>query len=218
MRTRFFERPVIAVLLALTSFTVTAYAAGDFTDPYEDYDESAALDMELEENLATPVVQQPEKAAVARYMNALAHKLKDRYKVETMRAGEVIVITIPSDDLFLPNDTLLSSHAPQLLRPLMPLFNDPDMFKLVYAVHTDNTGSPDYIDNLASARNQSIYAWLMDKAKINPDQFIINYDMGDSRPIVGNDTRAHRAMNRRLELFLVPGPKLITLAHQKKIK
>ena len=55
-------------------------------------------------------------------------------------------------------------------------------------------------------------------AKVNPDLFIINYDMGDSRPLTDNDTRDHRALNRRIEFFLVPGPKLITLAHTKKIK
>ena len=192
--------------------------AEDFRDPYADYDETAALDMEIEENLATPVIQKPEKAPIVKYMTALAHQLKQRYKVETMRAGEVIVVTIPSDELFMPNDTLLSPYAPTLLRPLLPLFRDPDLFKLVYAVHTDNTGSPTYIENLASARNQSIYAWLMDVAKVNPDLFIINYDMGDSRPLVNNDTRAHRALNRRIEFFLVPGPKLITLDHNKKIR
>lgn len=207
---------VIAALLCAQSSSYLR--ADDFKDPYADYDETAAFDMEIEENLATPVIQQPEKAPIVKYMTALAHQLKQRYKVETLRAGEVVVVTIPSDDLFLPNDTLLSPYAPTLLRPLLPLLRDPDLFKLVYAVHTDNTGSPSYIENLASARNQSIYAWLLDVAKVNPDLFIINYDMGDSRPLVDNDTRANRALNRRIEFFLVPGPKLITLAHTKKIK
>lgn len=209
------------ILIALTvmlSQAVTVMYAEDFKDPYADYDETAALDMEIEENLATPIIQQEEKAPIVKYMTALAHQLKQRYKVETMRAGEVVVVTIPSDDLFLPNDTLLSPDAPSLLRPLLPLFRDPDLFKLVYAVHTDNTGSPEYIENLASARNQSIYAWLMDVAKVNPDLFIINYDMGDSRPLTDNNSRTNRALNRRIEFFLVPGPKLITLAHNKKLK
>lgn len=210
-------RILLVICTMLSQAAITLYA-DDFKDPYADYDETAALDMEIEENLATPVIQQPEKAPIVKYMTALAHQLKQRYKVETMRAGEVIVVTIPSDDLFLPNDTLLSPDAPSMLRPLLPLFRDPDLFKLVYAVHTDNTGSPEYIDNLASARNQSIYAWLMDVAKVNPDLFIINYDMGDSRPLTDNNSRANRALNRRIEFFLVPGPKLITLAHTKKLK
>lgn len=206
------------IILALCFGQAIAIHADDFRDPYADYDETVALDMEIEENLATPVIQKPEKAPIVKYMTALAHQLKQRYKVETMRAGEVVVVTIPSDDLFLPNDTLLSPDAPSIMRPLLPLFRDPDLFKLVYAVHTDNTGSQSYIEDLASARNQSIYAWLMDVAKVNPDLFIINYDMGDSRPLVNNDTRSNRALNRRIEFFLVPGPKLITLAHEKKIK
>lgn len=211
-----FLRPLL-LALALP-IALAALADGEFIDPYDDYDESAALDMELEENLATPVVQMAEHQAVANYMKAVARKLGQRYKVELLRKGEVAVVTIPSDDLFLPNDTLLSPYAPDRLRPMLPLFRDPDMFKLVYAVHTDDTGSEDYIDMLAAARNRSIYAWLTEDAKVNPELFIINYDMGETRPLKPNTTRANRALNRRVEIFIVPGPKLIHYAHDRKIK
>lgn len=216
MKIRYSNLLIAAVALIVT--TVASMSAAEFIDPYKDYDESKALDMEIEENLATPPVQLADKEPVKRYMKALAQRLSSKYKVELMRNGEVIVITIPTDRLFLPNDTLLSKEAPGQLRPLLPLFNTPDMFKLVYAVHTDDTGSESYTDELSSARSQSIYAWLMDEGHINPELFIINYDMGATRPMYSNDTRVNRAQNRRLELFLVPGPKLITMAHQGKIK
>lgn len=218
MRTRFSKSVRGVALWLLVAASPMVAMADDFIDPYADYDESAALDMELEENLATPVVQGPEKEPVKRYMRALAQKLGQKYKVELMRGGEVVVVTIPTDALFQPNDTLLGPDAAAQLRPLLPLFHTPDMFKLVYAVHTDDTGSEAYNDDLSAARSQSIYAWLMEDGRVNQDLFIINYEMGDSRPLAPNDTRARRAANRRLELFLVPGPRLITLAHQGRIK
>lgn len=218
MRTRFSEwLPSVALAMAASLLPAVA-RADDFVDPYAGYDESVALDMEIEENLATPIVQTAQKEPIKRYMNVLARKLGQKYKVELMRGGEVVVVTVPTDMLFLPNDTLLSADAPAQLRPLLPLFHTPDMFKLVYAVHTDDTGSADYNAELSSARSQSIYAWLMEDGKVNPDLFIINYDMGDTRPITTNATRKGRRSNRRLEIFLVPGPRLITLAHQGKLK
>lgn len=213
-----FSKVIPRIVLSLMMAVPSMVLADVFIDPYKDYDESAALDMEIEENLATPRVQPAEKDAVKRYMRALAQKLGQKYKVELMRGGEVVVVTIPTDALFQPNDTLLSPDAGAQLRPLLPLFHTPDMFKLVYAVHTDDTGSESYNDGLSSARSQSIYAWLIEEGHVNQDLFIINYDLGDSRPLAPNDTRARRAANRRLELFLVPGPRLITLAHQGKIK
>ncbi|MCM1337598.1 MAG: OmpA family protein [Candidatus Amulumruptor caecigallinarius] len=214
-----FSKAITLLTVALMAAVLPVTARGDnFVDPYANYDESAALDMELEENLATPPVQPAEKEAVKRYMRALAQKLGQKYKVELMRGGEVVVVTIPTDALFLPNDTLLSPDAAAQLRPLLPLFHTADMFKLVYAVHTDDTGSESYNDDLSSARSQSIYAWLMEDGHVNQDIFIINYEMGDSRPLAPNDTRARRAANRRLEIFLVPGPRLITLAHEGKIR
>lgn len=215
MKTRLFR--IAAFLIVVMACAATAHADA-FIDPYDGYDESAAMDMELEENLATPIVGNAEHASIARYMKALAERLGQKYKVELMRAGEVIVVTIPTDDLFAPNDTLLMPGAGTLLRPMLPLFRDGEMFKLIFAVHTDDTGSEQYKDDLSAARSHAIYGWLLDDGKVNDELFIINYEMGDSRPIVSNDSRVNRAKNRRVELFIVPGPKLITLAHNNKLK
>ena len=88
--------------------------------------------------------------------------------------------------------------------------------KIVYAVHTDNTGSVSYNMNLSHERNNSIYDWLLDK--INEDLIVIPYEFGDTDPIDTNESRNGRKNNRRLEIFLIPGPKLISLAQKGELK
>lgn len=217
MKIRLFK--ICILILTASILTPCANGAQDaFEDPYAGYDEAAALDMDLEENLATPKVGKNEHKAIVKYVGAQADRLKNDYIVELMRNGEVMIVTVPTDKLFFPNDTLLMPEGPKVLKPLLRLLSDPEMYKLVFSVHTDDTGSPEYISELASARSQTIYSWLIDDQKIDERQFIINYDMGEIAPLVPNDTRANRSRNRRIEFFFVPGPKMITLAHNRKLK
>lgn len=204
----------IALLLGSTT---GASAKDNHNDPYQGYDETTYMDMELDENLRTPAVGKAEHGAIKSYMTKIGRDLAKRnYIVDQMRDDEVLVVTIPSDDLFLPNDTLMSPTAPAKLAPVLALFSDPMMMKMVYAVHTDNTGSPSYNMQLSHERNNSIYDWLLEN--ISEDQIVIPYEFGDIDPIASNDTRQGRSENRRLEIFLIPGPKMISLAQKGLLK
>lgn len=192
-------------------------AKDDNRDPFKGYDETIYMDMELDENLKTPVVGKAEHGAIRSYMTKIGRDLAKRnYIVDQMRNDEVLVVTIPSDDIFLPNDTLMSPTAPAKLSPVIALFSDPMMMKMVYAVHTDNTGSPTYNMQLSHERNNSIYDWLLEN--ISEDQIVIPYEFGDTDPIVPNDSRKGRSKNRRLEIYLIPGPKMISLAQKGLLK
>ncbi len=193
------------------AFTVSAKK--DYTDPYKGYEESAFMDMDLEQNLLTPAVGSGEHVAVSNYMKRVGHNLAKRgYIVDMMRDDEVVLVTLPSDDLFLPNDTLLSPSAPGKFGPIISLLRDPEMYKVVYAVHTDNTGSAKYNMYLSHERNNSVYDWLL--SQVSEDLIVIPYEMGDTDPIEPNDSRKGRAANRRVEIYLIPGPKMITNAHK----
>ena len=95
------------------------------------------------------------------------------------------------------------------------------MYKIVVALHTDDTGSEGYRQNLSTSRIYSVYDWLMDEideGKISEDIVIVPYAMGSNMPLVSNDTRKNRKENRRLEFYFIPGPKLIENALNKKLK
>ncbi len=209
---------VVAILLAIfLAAGITSYSKDKYVDPYKGYDESLYMDMDFEENILTPEVHSGEKSAIRKYMGRLAQDLAKRhYTVDLTRDDEVLIVTIPSDDLFLPNDTLLAPNATSKLTPIVKLLQDPEMMKMVYAVHTDNTGSSTYNMRLSHERNTSIYDWLLDQ--ISEDLIVIPYEFGDAEPIVPNDTRKGRAENRRIEIYLIPGPKMITMAHKGLLK
>lgn len=206
----------VLLFLSVLSF-LCLQAKADKSDPYKDYDESVFMDMTLEENINTPEIDPEISSSVKKYMNKLAQNLvKKGYIIDMTRNDEVMIVTVQTDELFFPNDTLLTPKAPAKLRPIIELLKDPMMMKLVYAVHTDNTGSEIYNMKLSHARNSSVYDWLLDN--INDELIVIPYEMGDTDPIASNDSRIGRQENRRIEFFLVPGPKMITQARKGQLK
>ena len=205
----------LTILIAMAGNKISAKET--YTDPYVNYDESIFMDMELEQNILTPAVGKHEHPAVSKYMKRIGMDLaKKGYIIDMMRDDEVVLVTLPTDDLFLPNDTLLSPSAPAKFGPVMALLKDPEMFKVVYTVHTDNTGSSQYNMYLSHERNNSIYDWML--TQISEDLIVIPYEMGDSDPVMGNDSRDGRAAHRRVEIYLIPGPKMITEAHNGVLK
>jgi outer membrane protein OmpA-like peptidoglycan-associated protein len=209
-----------SLVICAGSFLCVANAsAQSYTDPYKGYSEETYMDMDFEPNLATPVVGAKEKPAVRKTILKTANSLKSKYTVDLMREDEVFVVSIPTDDLFLPNDTLLNSRASKILSGVTAPMADPMAYKIVLAMHTDDTGSETYRENLSTARLNSVYDWFMgqiDSGHLNEKLLIIPFAMGGIMPVASNDTREHRRENRRLEIYFIPGPSIIKAAHKAK--
>ena len=153
----------LLILFFAASLSLFAQKASELPDPYDGYDEILFMDMDLDQNIETPKLQDAERKAVKKHMSRMANELAHaRYVVDLDRDGEVVVVTIPTDDLFLPNDTLLSPKAEVKLKPLLKYLSDPGLFKVVYTIHTDDTGSPDYLFDLSQQRVNSVYDWMLD--------------------------------------------------------
>lgn len=208
----------ILLLTIVIAWSAKATADVFYSDPYEGFNEEIFMDMDFEPNLATPRVPDREKAFVKHHMASVANGLTGPFTVDLMREGEVMVVTIPTDNIFLPNDTLLSENAERVMRPLFGLMKDPMQYKIVAAVHTDDTGNSLYHERLSTARLCSVYDLfldMIDEGLVDPDVVFIPYAMGAEDPIENNDTRRHRAANRRLEIYFIPGPSLIEKAHKE---
>ncbi|MCM1293257.1 MAG: OmpA family protein [Bacteroides sp.] len=213
---------ILFMMMAVMSWSAaSAQSPADEATPYPDFQEDVFMDMEFEQNLVTPEVPKNAQKTVSNYIEKIAKGLKHRYTIDVTRNDEVFVIVIPTDDLFLPNDTLFAPGAEKIIDPILSLMKDPWMYKVVVAVHTDDTGSEAYRENLSTARIYTVYDWLMDAmdaGKLSEDVVIIPYARGSLDPLVPNDTRKHRRENRRLEFYFIPGPKMIEKALAKKLK
>lgn len=219
MRLKIYLLTVVCSLIF--SVNSLAQSADDLPSPYPDYQEDEFMDMDFEPNLMTPKVPAEAQKAVSSYINKVGKSLKNKYTIDITRNNDVFVVVVPTDDLFLPNDTLFSKDADRILTPVLDLMKDPYMYKIVVALHTDDTGSEGYRQNLSTSRIYSVYDWLMDEideGKISEDIVIVPYAMGSNMPLVSNDTRKNRKENRRLEFYFIPGPKLIENALNKKLK
>lgn len=210
------KHKILALLIALLAITPLAKAQTSHNDVnLDDLDKYGLL-------AANPLGKQAElvkkfqvKEGVA-ILNGPLAKYKD-IKVEKMRDGEVLLITIPASRLFLPNDTLLRKDAGKYLQPFKRYLKNPDMYWVVLDMHTDNTGSEQYTDNLSLQRVSAVFDWFEDQEC--DTRYLFPTASGASEPLPGNDnqTLAERAENRRLEILLVPGKKMTEEAKKGKI-
>ncbi|MCH5229946.1 MAG: OmpA family protein [Muribaculaceae bacterium] len=136
-------------------------------------------------------------------------------KVEAFRNKEVLLITIPAHLLFNPNDTELKSGAQEYLIPIKRYLKEPDMFRVMLVMHTDNTGSDEYRDRLTLERVNSVFDWFEDSG-VNT-KYLFSYALGDEMPLKPNDSMENRRQNRRLEIYLVPGTKMVEQAKKGRI-
>lgn len=136
-------------------------------------------------------------------------------KVEAFRNKEVLLITIPAHLLFSPNETVLKDGAQEYLVPIKRYLKEGDMFRVMLVMHTDNTGSEEYRDKVTMDRVNSVFDWFEESGV--DTTYLFSYALGDEMPLKPNDSMENRKQNRRLEIYLVPGAKLIEQAKKGRI-
>ncbi|MCZ7837208.1 OmpA family protein, partial [Atlantibacter hermannii] len=74
---------------------------------------------------------------------------------------------------------------------------------IVVAGHTDNTGDDASNQVLSLKRAEAVRDWMRDTGDVAESCFAVQ-GYGESRPVATNDTPEGRALNRRVEISLVP--------------
>lgn len=138
--------------------------------------------------------------------------------VENVRQKEVLLITIPASYLFEPNSRQLSAAADKYLEPIKRYLKQPDMWRVMLVMHTDNTGSPEYRQALTVDRVLAVTDWFEEQPNLDTD-YLFPYALSDARPLkdTPNNSMENRAKNRRLEIYLVPGEKMLEQAKKGRI-
>lgn len=176
-----------------------------------DSNEPAEFDIEL----TTPAVPAKMAGVISDHMVRRWQSLIDRgYDVAMERDEQVVMATIPLDNLFGPNSTSLLESAGKVLEPFLEYTRHYGKYKILLAVHSDDTGSPNYRKALCEQRVISLYEYF-ERHGSNP-AMVFGYAMGHEQPLVDDNSRKNRALNRRLEVYIVPGPDMI--ANSKKAK
>lgn len=193
---------MLVVLTLMTAMSLEAHEE----DIYE---------LSLEENLETPVIKSKYAEKVQDYQNEQAIELiKQNYEVELMRDKEIIIITIPAEKLFGANDTILTASGKSQIKRLLPFLKNPGFYKMLLVMHSDNTGSKNYLVQLTRSRVNAVFDWIAENAKVD---YVVPYALGGSEPLYDNNSMLNRSKNRRLEIYLVPEEVMLNQAKRGTI-
>lgn len=118
------------------------------------------------------------------------------------------VITLTNDLMFAPGSAVLAPTSRTLLEEAARLVAGTSVPVSVEG-HTDNvkpSGKGRYKDNwqLSLDRARAVLDALLSHKNMKPQRFRLGA-LGDTRPLVPNDSPGRRAMNRRTELVLLTG-------------
>ncbi|HCB0360989.1 TPA: OmpA family protein [Klebsiella quasipneumoniae subsp. quasipneumoniae] len=113
------------------------------------------------------------------------------------------VIRLDSMSLFDTGKWVLKpGSTKQLVHSLVDIKARP-WWLIVVAGHTDSVGEEKANQLLSLKRAESVRDWMRDTGDV-PDSCFAVQGYGESRPIATNDTPEGRALNRRVEISLVP--------------
>lgn len=198
---------------ALLFVSAAMHAASASAAQPSDFD---PLSAPIEDNIKYPSVPASKSTAIAEEMSHLERAFRNAgYATAKVRSGEVTVVTIPCSTLFMPNSTELKADGASRLKPLLPYIKRADKYKVIIAVHSDDTGEDEYTDALTADRATAIDDWFYN-SNDSHDTGIIPYGLGADEPLVSNHGIANRAKNRRVEIYFVPTKHLIDKTPKKK--
>ncbi|MEM7209884.1 MAG: OmpA family protein [Pseudomonadota bacterium] len=144
--------------------------------------------------------------------DALQKKLDDELGAKSVeidqRAGRPTVIRMQNDVLFASGSAELRSTAKRALDSIGGLFQEyPDRLIQVEG-HTDNVPISKLLSfpsnwELSAARASAAVRYLIGNVDISPNRLRVA-GLGEYSPIADNETAEGRALNRRIEIILLP--------------
>ncbi len=192
-------------------------------------DETTPKEFDFERELEWPEIPNQQLKTIQSHMRNLGEKyLSKGFRVVSTRDGAVIRISVPSDNLFNPNDTTLSENASRNLTHFLPLIKNNKDYKVLLSVHCDNTGNKEYQSLLTEGRMYAIFEWFdsnvssKESALINgeycgSDESATYFDENEVERFIDNRSRENRKANRRIEFYIIPNSGLIQKARNKVI-
>ena len=195
MNINFLRNTLLVCALATASLTAAVGAEPTDPDPFE---------LDFENNINTPEIPQKKRSSVKARIDELQADLERAgFKTSKVRQGEVLMVTIACERLFRANDVTLTDQGKALLRKFRLSDGAASRYKIIIAVHTDNTGEDAYADSITASRANSIDDFLNGRMAAI-DITTVPYGLGRDEQLVSNDSLKNRAKNRRVEIYIVP--------------
>jgi OOP family OmpA-OmpF porin len=125
-------------------------------------------------------------------------------EAEVYKQGNQLVLRLRSIQfpvgsyVLMPNNYDVLSKVQRSIRA----FGEPDV---VIEGHTDSTGSDAVNEQLSQQRAESVRQYLIANESL-PNEKIVGVGFGPTRPLASNKTEEGRAINRRIDVVIIPLP------------
>lgn len=113
------------------------------------------------------------------------------------------IVRLDSMSLFDSGKSELKSGSTKMLVNSLVGIKAKPGWLIVVSGYTDNTGNPQLNQTLSLKRAESVRNWMRDTGDVPESCFAVQ-GYGQDRPVATNDTTEGRALNRRVEISLVP--------------
>lgn len=128
----------------------------------------------------------------------------------------ILKVTVPSDEIFVSGDTLMTQNSDGILYPLVRFLRGSDaVASVIVSCYSDNNGSAAYLNRVTSSRAAVIGRWISRQGV--EASHIKCYGLADQSPRTDNSTMKKREQNRRVSFYLVPNRHMLKLAKKGKL-
>ena len=144
-------------------------------------------------------------AGVGHYMDQQEAKLRAQLQgtgVSVTRNGDQIILNMPGNVTFASNQADIRADFYPVLDSVGLVLEEFEKTLVEVVGHTDSTGSDAINQPLSEQRAASVGAYLKSRGVI--PQRLSTVGVGSRYPVADNDTPEGRALNRRVEITLVP--------------
>ena len=144
-------------------------------------------------------------AAIGGYMDKQEQEFRDELAgsgIEIVREGDNLRLIMPANITFATGQAYITSGFYNTLNDIARVLNKYEKTLLSIEGHTDSQGAEQFNQNLSEQRAGSVKQYLTNKDIIASRLKTIGY--GESRSIADNMTANGRALNRRVEIQIIP--------------
>ncbi len=139
------------------------------------------------------------------YMDRQEAKLRSQLAntgVQVVRNGNNLILVMPGNITFATGSAAVKPDFEDVLQSVAVVLTEFDKTILEITGHTDSTGSNEFNQQLSERRATSV-ANVLQANKVAFER-ILSAAFGEDRPIADNGTPEGRALNRRVELVMIP--------------
>jgi outer membrane protein OmpA-like peptidoglycan-associated protein len=144
-------------------------------------------------------------AGIGAYMDVQEAKLREQLQgtgVQVVREGDNIRLIMPGNITFESDSYNLKSSFYAVLNSVGLILVKYSDTTIRVTGHTDNTGAAAYNQTLSERRAASVADYLATREVLRSRMYV--QGMGLQQPIADNSSAQGRAMNRRVELYILP--------------